>query len=145
MEKGLSLVLLIVAAGIIIGAGANMWSCGIVPVEGLFLVDGSSSIGSSDGNNSSNLYKYNFTLFNSGPDIYVTTVEPVPAQSPYIVSSPASLRQQLDKLVVSGSSITIEGTIELYTENGSKEEIMNLEPIVYVNVSSTQTIPYFDQ
>lgn len=145
MEKGLSLVLLIVAAGIIIGAGTNMWSCGIVPVEGLFLVDGSSSIGSSDGNNSSNLYKYNFTLFNSGPDIYVTTVEPVPAQSPYIVSSADSLRQQLNKLVVSGSSITVEGTIELYTENVSKEEIMELEPIVYVNVSSTQKIPYFNQ
>jgi hypothetical protein len=145
MEKGLSYGLLIIVAIILPGLSSNIWSCGPVQVEGLFLVDGSSSIGSSDVNGSINIYSYSFTLYNSGSDdIYITTVEPVLAQSPYIVSSQDSLRQEINKLVVSGSSLTIQGTIEL-TGNVSKEEIMNLEPIIDVNISSTQTIPYFNQ
>ncbi|MDY0387593.1 MAG: hypothetical protein RBT65_10800 [Methanolobus sp.] len=104
MEKGLCLVLLIVAAGIIVWAGVNMWncSCGRFVSCGCFIFDSYSN-----GNNSSNFYKNNLTLFNSGPDIYVTAVEPVPAQSPYIVSLSDSLEQQLNKLVLSESSILL--------------------------------------
>ena len=144
MEKSISYGLLIAVAIVLIGLSSNMLSCGPVQVEGLFLVGGSSSIGSSDANGSNNIYSYSFTLYNSGSnDIYITTIEPVLAPSPYVVSSQDSLRQEINKFVVSGSSFTVKGTIEL-TGNVSKEELMNLEPIIDVNVSSTQTIPYFN-
>ncbi|WMW22795.1 hypothetical protein RE476_02935 [Methanolobus mangrovi] len=144
MEKSHSYVLMIIVIAFLISLSTNMWSCGPVQIEGLFLVDGSSSIGSSDANDSNNIFSYSFTLYNSGSnDIYITTIEPVLSQSPYIVSSQDSLRQEINKLVVSGSYVIVEGTIEL-TGNVSKEEIMNLEPIVHVNVSSTETIPYFN-
>lgn len=144
MEKGISYGLLIIVVGILIGMSTNMWSCGPVKVEGLILVDSTSSIGSSVEDESNTLYTYSFSLYNSGQDdIYITGIQPVLAQSPYIVSSSESLFQKINRFLESESSLTFEGVIELNAENVSKEEIADLKPIVYINVSSTQTIPYF--
>ncbi|WP_340818444.1 hypothetical protein [Methanolobus sp. WCC4] len=144
MEKGVSYGLLIIVVAVLIGLSGNIWSCGPVPVEGLLIVDGSSSIGSSDDNGSVSIYSYEFTLLNSGgKDIYVTTVEPVLAESPYIITSQASVLQKMNSYVEAGSSLKVEGIIELDTGDVPKEEIMDLKPILYVNVSSTEVLPYF--
>ena len=136
--------LLILMVGILIGSSGDTLSCGPVPVEGLLLVDGSAGVGSSDGNQSIHLYNYEFNLYNSGQEnIYVTEVEPVLAESRLIISSQDSVSRQINSNVTAGSYITINGSIELSTENMSKEEILDIQPIVFVNVSSTQTIPYF--
>jgi hypothetical protein len=136
--------LLILMVGILIGSSGNTLSCGPVPVEGLLLVDGSVGLGSLDGTQSIHLYDYEFTLYNSGQEnIYVTEVEPVLAESRVIISSQDSVSRQINSNVRAGSYITINGSIELSTENMSKEEIIDIQPIVYVNVSSTQTLPYF--
>jgi hypothetical protein len=136
--------LLILMVGILVGSSGNTLSCGPVPVEGLLLVDGSVGVGSLDGNQSIHLYNYEFTLYNSGQEnIYVTEVEPVLAESRLIISSQDSVSRQINSNVTAGSYITINGSIELSTENMSKEEIIDIQPIVYVNVSSTQTLPYF--
>jgi hypothetical protein len=144
MDKRLSYGLLIIVAVVLMGSAGNIWSCGPVQVQGLLLVDGTSSIGSSDGNGSGDIYRYEFTLYNSGgEDIFITTVEPVLRQSPYIASSQASVSRELNRLLAAGSSVTVNGTIELATANITKEEIVDLEPILYVNVSSIRSIPYF--
>ncbi|GEM_PF-2071244 len=136
--------LLILIVGILIGSSGDTLSCGPVPVEGLLIVEGSSWSGSSDANHSIHLYNYEFDLYNSGQEnIYVTEVEPVLAESRLIISSQDSVSRQINSNVAAGSYITINGSIELSTENMSKEEILDIQPIVFVNVSSTQTIPYF--
>lgn len=144
MEKGVSYGLLIIVVAILIGLSGNLWSCGPVPVEGLLIVDSISSIGSSEENSSISLYRYEFTLYNSGEkDFYVTTVEPVLVDRPYVISSQDSVLQEINSYVEAGSSVKVEGIIELYTENSTKEEIMDLKPIMYFNISSTETLPYF--
>ncbi|MDG6243735.1 MAG: hypothetical protein QCH31_04985 [Methanolobus sp.] len=144
MNKDLSYGLFIIVAIVVIGLAGNMWSCGPVQVEGLLLVDGVSSIGSSDVNAPGDIYRYEFTLYNSGrDDIFITTVEPVLIQSPYIVSSQDSVKEEINSLVAAGSYVTVKGNIELDTADLSKEEVSGLEPILYVNVSSTQSIPFF--
>lgn len=136
--------LLILMVGILIGSSGDTLSCGPVPVEGLLIVEGSSWSGSSDENHSIHLYNYEFNLYNSGQEnIYVTEVEPLLSESQLIISSQDSVSRQINSNVTAGSYITINGSIELSTENMSKEEILDIQPIVFVNVSSTQTIPYF--
>ncbi|SFM25099.1 hypothetical protein [Methanolobus profundi] len=142
MEKNLSYALLIITVGILIGFSGNIWSCGPVQVEGLLVVEGVSSMGLAENNSSVTIYTYEFTLYNSGQeDVYVTSVEPILADSPYILTSQDSVLQDINGYVEAGSSMNVGGTVELFTEGMSKEEIMDLEPIVNVRVSSTETMP----
>ncbi|WP_292468235.1 hypothetical protein [Methanolobus sp.] len=135
--------LVILFVGILIGSSGDTLSCGPVPVEGLLIVDGSAWGGSSDENQSIHRYNYEFTLYNNGQDdIYITKVEPLLAESRFIISSQDSVSRLINSNVAAGYNISVNGSIELFTENLSKEEILDIQPIVYVNISSTQTIPY---
>ncbi len=145
MKQNFSYGLLILVAGILIGLSVSSFSCGPLKVEGLILVDGTTSIGQSDDDPFVSFYNYNFTLYNSGQEnIYVTTIEPILAENPYILSSQKSVREVVNKNLTPGSFISVEGTIRFDSGNATKEELMDFEPILYINVSSTETIPYFN-
>lgn len=138
--------LLILMVGILIGSSSNTLSCGPTPVEGLLLVDGVSSVGSSEENGSISIYNYEFTLYNSDQEtIYISDIRPVLVQSEYTLSSQESVSRTIGRNLSALSSITVNGSVEMYTANLSKEQIMELRPISYINVSSTQSIPYLDE
>ncbi len=133
MKKGLLYGSIIFFAGILMGGSSSMLSCGPVPVEGLILIDGTSSI-CYDEYNSSNYYVYSFTLYNGGPDdIYI---------SPDIVKIQNRFVHDMNEYLEAGSSITVKGKIELFSKNVSKETIMDIGPVSYLNVSYTQMIPF---
>ncbi len=144
-KKGFTIVLLVIITALVLSAGTSTFSCGPVKTEGVILVEGTGSIGSSDDNSSENIYTYSFTLYNTGPeDIFVTTVEPELVQSPYIVTHPEEIVHDINQLVSVGSSLTVNGNIDLDSANLTKEDISSLRPIMYLNISSTKTIPYFN-
>jgi hypothetical protein len=130
--------------GVLIGLGVSSLSCGPVPVEGLIFVDGLMS-GGSGTNDSIYIYNYNLTLYNSGDkDIYIDVIEPVLSSDPRIVSTQQSLVSEVNRYVPAGSVISIEGNIEIDSKNSTKEELMDIDPIKCINMTSTETIHCFD-
>lgn len=145
IDKGFLHGTLILFVGVIIGLSVSNLSCGPVPVEGLIFVDGSMYSGHSENNTSIYVYNYNLTFYNSGDkDIYVNTIEPVLSSDPRIISAHESLVSVVNRYVLSGSSISIEGSIEIDSQNATKEELIDIEPIQCINVTSTETIHCFN-
>lgn len=143
MEKGVFYGLLLFFAGILLGSSGNMQSCGPLQVEGLVLVDSSSSL-SHGANNSISIYNYEITLHNGGQkDIYVTNIKIVPAPGPYDIIFQDSGIHEVNSVIKSGSSLTIGGSAEIGSYNTTKEEIADFTPILALNVSSAESIPYF--
>lgn len=135
---------LLLFMGVIIGLSVSSFSCGPLPVEGLIFVGGTTNIGASGINDSINIYNYNLTFYNGGEDVvYINTIEPVLDSDPHIISSQESQIKSFNSYVPSGSTISIEGSIKLYSSNSSKVEIMEIEPIQCINMTSTEIIHCF--
>ncbi|MDK2825518.1 hypothetical protein SAMN04488589_1794 [Methanolobus vulcani] len=135
---------LLLFLGVLIGLSVSSLSCGPVPVEGLIFVDGLMSA-HSDNNGSTNVYTYNLTFYNSGDEnIYVNTIEPVLSSDTRIISTQQSLIREINGYVPAGSIISIEGSIIINSENSTKEEIMDIEPIKCINITSTEIIHCFN-
>jgi hypothetical protein len=144
IDKGFLHGSILLFLGVLIGLSVSSLSCGPVPVEGLIFVEGLMS-GGSDTNDSIYMYNYNMTLYNSGDkDIYIDAIEPVLSSDPRIVSTQQSLVSEVNRYVPAGSVISIKGNIEIDSENSTKEELMDIDPIKCINMTSTETIHYFD-
>ncbi|WP_321428511.1 hypothetical protein [uncultured Methanolobus sp.] len=144
IDKGFLHGSLLLFLGVLIGLSVSSLSCGPVPMEGLIFVDGLMS-GGSGTNDSIYIYNYNLTLYNSGDkDIYIDAIEPVLSSDPRIVSTQQSLVSEVNRYVSAGSIISIEGNIEIDSENLTKEELMDIDPIKCINMTSIETIHCFD-
>ena len=144
IDKGFFHGSLLLFLGVLIGLSISSLSCGPAPVEGLIFVEDVMS-GHSGNDSSTEVYNYNLTFYNSGAeDIYVNTIEPVLSSDPRIITTQQSLVSDINKYVPAGSVISIEGSIILNSENSTKEEIMDIEPIKCINMTSTETIHCFD-
>jgi hypothetical protein len=145
IDKGFLHGSLLLFLGVIIGLSASNLSCGPVPLEGLIFTDGFMHSGHSDNNTSIYMYNYNLSFYNSGnKNIYVNSIEPVLSLDSRIISTQRSLASDVNRYVAAGSVISIEGSIEIDSENSTKEELMEIAPITCINVTSTETIHCFD-
>ncbi|MEZ5335205.1 MAG: hypothetical protein R2741_08210 [Methanolobus sp.] len=143
MEKGVFYGLLLFFAGLLLGSSGNMLSCGPVQVEGLAIVESTSTM-SYDENTSNSIYYYETVLYNSGlDDVYITSISIIPAPSSYNITFSDSGVYEINRIIEAGDSLVIEGSAEIDSGKAAKEELVDFIPILSLNISSVEEIPYF--
>ncbi|WP_406661529.1 hypothetical protein V7O66_03160 [Methanolobus sp. ZRKC3] len=138
-------ILFILLVGIAIGSGAStLLADDYFPTE-LQLVEGTSSIGSVDNNNTDQqLYSYSFTLLRKGEgDCSINSIKPVFTEgfSGRILMEESNF--VVNEMDDSGILITLTGKVEFDATGLSKKEIMDFDPFIsYISVSSKEVLDF---
>lgn len=95
----------------------------------------------STNNTSIQAFNYDFVLYNEeNEEIHLDSVEPIFTKD--LLTRVITENHEIigNKTISSNSTISVKGQVEFNASGLSKEQILNLDPIYSVNVTSTKTL-----
>ena len=111
--------------------------------DGLKIVSTTEALGPTDSANDTNIqaFNYDFVLYNEeNEEIHLDSVEPIFTKD--LLTRVITENHEIigNKTISPNSTISVKGQVEFNASGLSKEQILNLDPIYSVNVTSTKTL-----
>lgn len=135
------LIFLLVLAILFIGLKENSDSS--QAEDGLKIVAATVVLGSIDSANNTGIqsFNYDFVLYNEGnEEIHLDSVEPIFTKDLLARVLIQNHEIIVNKTISPNSTIRVEGQVEFNASGLSKEQILNLDHIYGINVTSTKTL-----
>lgn len=135
------LIFLLVLAILFIGLKENSNSS--QAEDGLKIVAATVVLGSIDSANNTGIqsFNYDFVLYNEGnEEIHLDSVEPIFTKDLLARVLIQNHEIIVNKTISPNSTIRVEGQVEFNASGLSKEQILNLDHIYGINVTSTKTL-----
>lgn len=111
--------------------------------DGLKIVSTTEVLGSIDSTNNTSIqaFNYDFVLYNEeNEEIHLDSVEPIFTKD--LLTRVITEDHEIigNKTISPNSTISVKGQVKFNASGLSKEQILNLDPIYSVNVTSTKTL-----
>lgn len=135
------LIFLLVLAILFIGLKENSDSS--QAEDGLKIVAATVVLGSIDSANNTGIqsFNYDFVLYNEGnEEIHLDSVEPIFTKDLLARVLIQNHEIIVNKTISPNSTIRVEGQVEFNASGLSKEQILNLDHIYGINITSTKTL-----